>query len=153
MKNYVLRFGIIGGLISSILGTLNWILIAHPLGVSASQTVGYISIAVSLLCIPFGVKYFRDKLNDGYVNFGQAFQIGLGITVVAGIVMAIHSILFFVFQKEEFLEWQKQDLSPEALSAYNQQLEQMPGLRLYTLVSGNHYVSDGFLDWHSGQYH
>ena len=100
MKKYILKYGIVGGLVSSLLGTLNWILIARPAGVSVSQTVGYLSIALSLVCIPFGVRYFRYHLNQGQVSFGQAFKIGMGITVVAGFVMAFHSILFFVFQKE-----------------------------------------------------
>ena len=126
MKKYILKYGIIGGLVSSVLGTLNWILIAQSVGVSASQAVGYLSITLSLLCIPFGVRYFRDQLNQGRVNFTQAFRIGLGITLIAGIVMAIHSILFFAFQKEEFMEWQVKDLSPAELAAFNEQLAQMP---------------------------
>lgn len=126
MKSYILKYGVIGGLISSVLGTLNWILIAQTVGVSASQAVGYLSIFLSLLCIPLGVRYFRDKLNEGSVQFGQAFKIGLGITVVAGVVMALHSVLFFAFQKEEFLEWQRKDLSQAELNAFNEQLAQMP---------------------------
>lgn len=126
MQKFKLRYGIIGGLISSLLGTLNWLFIAQSVGVQASQTVGYLSILVSLLCIPFGVRYFRDKLNSGQVEFGQAFLIGLGITVVAGIVMAIHSILFFVFQKEEFMEWQRSGLSSSELASFNEQIAQTP---------------------------
>ncbi len=126
MKAYKLKYGIAGGLVSSILGTLNWLLVAQTIGVSASQALGYISITLSLLCIPFGVRYFRDRLNNGAVNFGQAFIIGLGITGIAAIVMAIHSMLFFAFQKEEFIAWQRKDLSPTELAAFNEQLAQMP---------------------------
>lgn len=126
MKKIILKYGIAGGVISSILGTLNWLFVAHSIGVQGSQTVGYISITISLLCIPFGVRYFRDKLNNETVSFGQAFKIGLGITVMAGIVMAIHSVLFFAFQKDEFLDWQKKDLSQAELMAFNEQLAQMP---------------------------
>jgi len=126
MKNYIWKYGIIGGLISSVLGTLNWMFIAKPLGVAFSQTVGYLSIAISLLCIPFGVRYFKKKHNNNQVSFGQAFKIGLAITGVAGIVMAIHSILFFTFQKNEFLDWQKQGLSDSELTAFNEQMAQTP---------------------------
>ena len=126
MKNYIIRYGIIGGIISSILGTLNWIFFADALGVSGSQTMGYTSIAVSLLCIPFGVRYFKNEINNGTVNFGQAFKIGLGITSIAGIVMAIHSMLFFALQKDEFMEWQTKNLSDAELTAFNEQLAQMP---------------------------
>jgi hypothetical protein len=126
MKKIVLKYGIIGGIISSALGTLNWLLVAHSIGVQGSQAIGYISITLSLLSIPFGVRYYRDKLNNGNVRFDQAFKIGLGISTMAAIVMAIHSVLFFVFQKVEFLEWQRKDLSQNELAAFNEQLAQMP---------------------------
>ena len=125
-KKLILTYGIIGGIVSSILGTLNWLLIAKHVGVDASQIAGYLSIAVSLLCIPFGIRYFRDKYNNQSVRFGQAFLIGLGITVTAAFVMALHSILFFVFQKDEFIEWQKAEMNPTELAAFNEQLAQMP---------------------------
>ncbi len=126
MKKYILRYGVIGGLVSSLLGTLNWLLVAQTVGVGASQAVGYASIAFSLLCIPLGVRYFRDQENQGQVNFGQAFRIGLSITVIAGVVMAIHSVLFFAFQKEAFMEWQRKDLNPAELATFDEQLAQMP---------------------------
>ncbi len=126
MKRYIWKYGIAGGLISSILGTLNWILIARPLGVEGSQAVGYLTITLALLCIPLGIRYFREKLNKGVVSFGQALKIGLGITFVVGLVMAIHSILFFSFQKEEFIEWQKSNLTQAELIDFNAQLDQMP---------------------------
>ena len=126
MKKVVLQYGIIGGIVSSILGTLNWLLIAHPIGVQGSQAVGYASITLSLLCIPFGVRYFRDQLNEQAVSFKQALQIGLGITIMAAVVMALHSIVFFALQKEAFLEWQRADLNPAELAAFNAHLAQQP---------------------------
>lgn len=126
MKNYIIRYGVIGGLISSIIGTLNWILIADTIGVTGSQTVGYLTIFLSLMCIPFGVRYFRDQINNGAVSFRQAFTIGLGITSIAGVVMAIQSALFFALQKEEFIEWQRKNLSDVELAAFNEQLAHSP---------------------------
>ena len=136
MKNYIWKYGAVGGLISSVLGTLNWILIAKPFGVELSQAVGYLSIAISLLCIPFGVRYFKKKHNKNQVSFGQAFKIGLAITSVAGIVMAIHSVLFFTFQKKEFLQWQKQGLSDAELTAFNEQMAQTPDFVYTPLFQG-----------------
>lgn len=126
MTRLIIKYGIIGGLVSSLLGTLNWLLIAGPLGVQASETVGYTSIVLSLLCIPLGVRYYRDKLNHEVVSFGKALKIGLGITAVAAVVMGIHSILFFALQKEEFMAWQRANMSAAELTAFNEQLAQMP---------------------------
>lgn len=133
---YIVKYGLIGGIISSVIGTLNWIFIAHSIGVSGSQIIGYLTIFLSLLAIPFGVRYFRDKLNSGQVSFGQAFKIGLGITCVAGIVMAVHSIIFFSLQKDEFLEWQSSGLSSSELVAYNEQMAQTPDFVYNPLFQG-----------------
>ena len=136
MKNIVFKYGIIGGLISSLLGTLNWIMIAKPLGVQVSQTVGYLSIILSLMCIPLGIRYFREKLNQGLVSFGQAMKIGLSITSIAGVVMAIHSILFFALQKDEFIAWQRANLTGEDLIAFNEQLASGPDFIFTPLFQG-----------------
>lgn len=136
MKRYILRYGFVGGLLASILGTLNWLLIAKPLGVAASQAVGYATITLSLLCIPLGIRYFREKINNGAVSFGQAFKIGLGITCVAGLVMAVQSILFFAFQKEEFIEWQRNDLTQAELMAFDERMAQMPDMAMTPWFQG-----------------
>lgn len=136
MKTYKIKYGIIGGIVSSILGTLNWLLIAKSLGVGVSQTVGYASIVISLLCIPLGIKYFRDNLNNGTVSFGEAMKIGFGISFIAGLVMALHSIIFFVFQKDEFIAWQRNSLSGDELEAFNQQMASMPDYVLSPMFQG-----------------
>jgi len=136
MKSYKIKYGIIGGIVSSLLGTLNWLLIAKPLGVGVSQTVGYASIIISLMCIPLGIKYFRDNLNNGMVSFGEAMKIGFGITFIAGILMALHSIIFFALQKDEFIAWQRNSLSGDELEAFNQQMASMPDYVLSPLFQG-----------------
>ena len=128
MKFQILKYGVIGGLIASALGTLNWILVARPIGVEASQIIGYIGITASLLCIPFGINYFKQRNGSGNVSFKQAYIIGLGITSYAALVMAIHSVIFFFLQRDEFIEWQRNDLSGAELAAFEEQLSSMPGV-------------------------
>ena len=112
MKNFILRYGLVGGCISIFFGLLNWFTIA-PFTYNGSQIVGYITLILSLLCIPAGIKYFRDKLNSGNVTFAQSFKIGLGITVIASIVMFLYSSLFFIFAGDTFTEWQA-EANPQA---------------------------------------
>ena len=125
MKNYILRYGIAGGLIHIALGLSNWLFIAG-FSRNASQTIGWISILLSFLCIPLGIKYFRDKLNDGKLGFVEGLKIGLGITTVFSVVTFLYSLLFFIFAWDNFLKWQKKYMSPEELQAYEAQLAQIP---------------------------
>lgn len=126
MKNYILRYGLAGGLVSIALGLFNWFTVAQWYGPVVSQTVGWLSIILSLMCIPLGIRYFRDKLNKGRVSFGEGLRIGLGITFVVSVLMYFYSALFFVFQGPEFIEWTKRGLSPAELAAYEQQIAQTP---------------------------
>ncbi len=114
MKKFIIRYGLSGGTLSITLGLLNWFLIAKPLGYSASQWVGYLSIIIGLLCIPLGIKYFRDKLNNGSVSFGQAFKIGMGITFMAAVVMGIYAAIYFAIAGNAFEQWRNDSLGPEA---------------------------------------
>ena len=143
MKNYILKYGSVGGLILIVLGLLNWYLIAPYFTVSTSQTVGYLGITLSFLCVPMGIKYFRDKLNNGVVSFIQAFKIGISITLVVSVIMFFYSMLFHIFQGEKFQEWQFKDLQGAELQAMQEQMAAMPefsttpwfqGLVLFVLV-------------------
>ncbi len=125
MKNYIIRYGIYGASVSIALGILNWLLLAKPFGPGPSQAVGYISIAVSLLCIPLGIKYFRDKLNKGKVSIGNALKIGTGITLVSSVIMGLYGILFFAIEGDKFNEWQAKWMTEAHIEQARQQSEQM----------------------------
>ena len=107
MKNFIVRFGVLGACVSIALGLINWFTVAQWYGVSTSQAIGYTSIAVSMLCIPLGIRYFRDKLNQGKVSFGEAFKIGNGITFVAAVIKGLYSMLFFLVEGDDFAVWQR----------------------------------------------
>lgn len=126
MKSYILRYGIFGGIVSIILGLLNWFTIAQWFGPGISQTAGWLSIIFSLMCVPLGIVYFRDSLNNGRVNLWEGLRIGVGITFVASVVMFFYSTLFLIFQGKEMLEWTKRGMSSAELAVYEQQLAQTP---------------------------
>ena len=126
MKNFIVRFGVLGACVSIALGLINWFTVAQWYGVSMSQAVGYSSIAISMLCIPLGIKYYRDKLNQGHVSFIQAFKIGNGITFVAALIKGLYSVLFFVVEADDFAEWQRKGLDAAQLEQFEQEIANMP---------------------------
>ncbi len=126
MRNFVLRFGILGGCVSIVLGLTNWFFVAQRFGADASSVVGYLSIVIALMCVPLGIKYFRDKLNEGSVSFGESFKIGLGITLINSIVNFFYSAIFFVIQGEAFQEWREQTMTPAQLEELRTQMAGMP---------------------------
>lgn len=126
MKNFIIRFGVGGAIVSIALGLLNWFFIAQPYGKESSQLIGYLSIIISLFCIPLGIKYYRDKLNSGELTFREGFKIGLGITTITSIIMFFYGILFFVIEGDHFKEWQESGLTPSELEQLKIQISNTP---------------------------
>ena len=136
MKNFVLRYGLIAGCLLIGLGLLNWFFIAQMFGYNASEIFGYLSMILALLCIPLGIKYFRDKLNDGMVSFGEGFKIGMGITIVTSIIMFFYSMLFWVLAGDDFMKWRENVLTESELKQAQLQMAEMPDFVLSPWFQG-----------------
>ena len=136
MKKFVLSYGLIGGCLLIGLGLFNWFVIAQMFGYNASEIFGYLSIILALLCIPLGIRYFRDKLNDGMVSFGEGFKIGMGITIVTSIIMFFYSMLFWVLAGDDFMKWRENVLPESELKQAQLQMAQMPDFVLSPWFQG-----------------
>ncbi len=135
MKNFVVRYGLYAGCTLIVLGLINWFLIA-PNGYTISEVFGYASMVAALITVPLGIRYFRDQLNQGIVSFTEGLRIGLGITFITSIIMGLYSALFFVFQGDEFQNWYKAHMSPEAWDQAQQQIASMPNFYLSPWFQG-----------------
>ena len=76
MKRIVLTFGLISGLIISVLmgGSL---LLADKFGSGHSLALGYTIMVASFLLIYFGIRSYRDNTLAGQISFGRAFACGI----------------------------------------------------------------------------
>jgi len=61
----------------------------------SGDLIGYTSMVVALSMIFFGVKSYRDRHLNGSISFGKALQVGILITLVAGLSYAITWELYF----------------------------------------------------------
>ena len=136
MKNFVLRYGLVGGCTLIVLGLLNWFFVAQTFGYTASEVVGYASMVVALLAVPLGITYFRDKLNQGIVSFKEALKIGGGITLITSVIMFLYSTLFFIVEGDNFKKWYENGLDVERLQQMQAQMEAMPAFALTPWFQG-----------------
>ncbi|MEQ1619619.1 MAG: DUF4199 domain-containing protein [Terricaulis sp.] len=81
-------YGLIAGLIVAVPMNILMLLFPHGEGVSAYLS-GYTLMLVGLSFIFVAVKRYRDRALGGVIKFLPAFLIGLGISVVAGIIYVI----------------------------------------------------------------
>ena len=98
MKKTVLTFGLIAGLIISVLmdGSL---LLANKIGSGHnSMLLGYTMMVASFLLIYFGVRSYRDNNLAGQISFGRAFSCGILIALITTVCyVATWEVLYFNF--------------------------------------------------------
>ncbi len=97
MKKTVLTFGLIGGLIISVLMDSS-LLLADKIGSGHSMVIGYTIMVASFLLIYFGVRSYRDNTLGGEISFGRAFSCGILIALVTTVCyVATWEVLYFNF--------------------------------------------------------
>ena len=97
MKRTVLTFGLISGLIISVLmgGSL---IFSDMIGPNHSMALGYTIMVASFLLIYFGIRSYRDNELGGKISFGRAFTCGILITLITTFCyVAMWEVLYFNF--------------------------------------------------------
>lgn len=86
MLRIILVYGVFSGVI--IIGTAIFgIAMADAsTDMAALEWVGYLVMIVALSMIFVGIKQYRDRELGGVIRFGTAFQVGLGISLVASVI-------------------------------------------------------------------
>jgi hypothetical protein len=81
---YVLTYGVLSGLV--IILTMIAGIVFGKEAFFSSAVFGYLIMLVALTFIFVGIKRYRDVEQGGVVRFWRAFAVGLGITVVSGLI-------------------------------------------------------------------
>ncbi len=98
MKKIILTFGLISGVISSVLMCATIPFLRDLEHGDKGLVIGYTSIVLSFLLVYFGIRSYRDNLAGGSVTFGRAFGIGIGITLISCVFYVVTwEILYFNF--------------------------------------------------------
>lgn len=82
MKKTVLTFGLISGVVSSVL-MLCTALLLDRIGFDKGAIVGYTGIVLSFLLVFFGIRSYRENVGGGEITFGRALSVGLLITLIS----------------------------------------------------------------------
>jgi hypothetical protein len=86
MKKNIIVYGLIAGIIVSILMLFNVNYISHCEGsvdYDTSMLIGYASMVVAFSLVFVGIRNYRDKYNGGVISFGKAFKVGILIVLIA----------------------------------------------------------------------
>jgi hypothetical protein len=72
-------------------------LILYVIGVDREHWIQYLSFLIMLIGVFLAQKNWRDKYNEGFLTYGQAFSNGFLTILFSSIITAIYSYVFFEF--------------------------------------------------------
>lgn len=144
MKKIVLVYGLIAG---AILGAM--IFITTPLFDNGTLNfdngayVGYSTMVVSLSLVFFGVKSYRDNHRNGVITFGQAFKVGILITLIASLLYALSWEVAYHTVSKGFTEKMTEFYAEEIRKEVRDETEQKE--KLEQLRTEMEYYDNSFL--------
>jgi hypothetical protein len=95
MKKTVLTFGLVSGLVVSLMMMLT--LPFHDrIGYDRGLVIGYASMVAAFLLIFFGIRSYRDNIAGGTIRFGRALAIGALIALISSLCYtATWEVIYF----------------------------------------------------------
>ncbi|MDT0556808.1 DUF4199 domain-containing protein [Patiriisocius hiemis] len=85
------------------LGTIAVSVIVYAMGMTYEQPwwQSVLNFAIMLACIVYGLKAFK-KDNEGYLSLGESLKTGLAISLIAGLIGSLFTLLFITVIEPDF---------------------------------------------------
>ncbi|WP_296317028.1 DUF4199 domain-containing protein [Winogradskyella sp. UBA3174] len=101
MKNTVIKFGMYSSILLVILFGISFIF-EDQMNFSVSEIFGYVTIVLSLSFVYFGIKNYRDAVNNGSISLVKALKLGVLITLFTSITFGLINVFYIEIINPEF---------------------------------------------------
>lgn len=100
MKNTILKFGLISGVLTSLM-MLATLPLEDKIGFEKAGYLGYTILVLSFLLVYFGIRSYRDNAGNGHITFARGFAVGISITLITCVCYVITwEVLYFNFMHD-----------------------------------------------------
>jgi hypothetical protein len=125
MKKSVLRYGGFSVLFMTLFFLADDFLLGKVLDYNGREIVGWAGILIATLFIWFGIKYYRDRQNNGLLTFGEGMKLGLLILIFPSICFGVFNVIYVMANPEFMDSYYQFKLSeiPAGLSAAEKQAQ------------------------------
>jgi len=123
MKRTVLVFGLISGLIVSVLMVAGMSMVYNNPDFKGSMVIGYASMILAFSFVFVGIKNYRDKYNGGVITFGTAFKTGIFISLIASTMYVATWMVDYHFFMPDFMDRYSAHVLKEAVDSGATQIE------------------------------
>jgi hypothetical protein len=102
-KKVILTFGCLSGLVQTALmfAILPFI---DAIGFSWGTVVGYTAMVISFLFVFFGVRAYRESIDGARLTFGNAFRVGLLITLISCVFYVVSWLVMYHYFMPDFVD-------------------------------------------------
>ena len=104
MKKNILIYGIIGGIVVSVLMLFSVNYLSSLVDYDTSLVIGYASMLIAFSLVFVGIRNYRDKYNGGVITFGKAFKIGIMIVLIASTLYVVAWLIDYYFFIPDYME-------------------------------------------------
>lgn len=103
MKSTTLRYGAYSSATILVLFTISNLLMG-TLSYQLQEVFGYASIALAASFVFFGIKYYRDEVNNDKLSFVEGLKLGLLIILLPSVVFGIFNVVYIEIINPEFMD-------------------------------------------------
>lgn len=103
MKRTVVRYGTYAFLWAFLVFVIV-LYLGQGLDFSIQEVLGYLTIFTSLIFIFFGIKHFREKVNNGVISYKKALLIGVLISIFAAVGFTIADTIYVTTINPDFAQ-------------------------------------------------
>jgi hypothetical protein len=105
MKKVILRYGTYASVFEFITFVITWLIIditnvEHKL----QGAIGLVTILVPLIFVYFGIRYYRDRVNNNRITFLKALQVGLLIVIIPAVSFAVIETIYVLYINPRFYQ-------------------------------------------------
>ncbi|MDB5088571.1 MAG: hypothetical protein JWR09_2565 [Mucilaginibacter sp.] len=105
MKKIILRYGLYAGLGEFVFFVLVWLIIdITHVSHKVQGMLGYVAILCPMVFVYFGIRYYRDRVNNGSISFLQALKIGMLIIIIPAVSYSIIETVYVIYIDPHFYE-------------------------------------------------
>ena len=94
MNAVIFRYGILGALAILVLGSIHLFLLMPNNSWETNEVFGYLTMILSMVFVFFGVRHYRDRVNNGILTFGQGLKVGMLIVLIPAVFFGLFTILY-----------------------------------------------------------
>jgi len=70
-------------------------LLLYVLGAIGNQAYSYVSFVFYIALMVWGIKEYRDKVQAGFITYGNSFVLGFYIALIGALISAIFTFILF----------------------------------------------------------